>query len=143
MLSLFLRMINGTIRDKLDPIVGGLYPWGNNRTYYDWGAPLQIVIGDPEEEGKPMFHPEDKFGEMKKHKLIVYGRIMENQLWGHVRIFGKIPNDPLDDCGGHKMVEEGLGFIGRYKDGIPVGFCWRGKKFLNNYMYWFNIQTDL
>ena len=131
MLLSFFRMINGTIKDKLDRVNGGLWPWGNNRTYYDWGAPLQIVIGDPEEEGKPMFDKEDRFGEMKKHKLIVYGRIMENQLDGHVRIFGKIPNDPLDSCSGQKMVEEGLGFIGRYKNGVPTGFCWRGIEFLD------------
>ena len=127
-------MINGTIKDKLDPVV---HSWrqlpgqqleGNNRTLFDWGAPLQIVIGDPEEEGKPMFLEGDLYGKMKQQKLIVYGRIMEGKLDGHVRIFGKIPNDPLDDCGGKKIVEEGLGFIGRYKDGVPTGFCWKGNE---------------
>ena len=51
---------------------------------------------------------------------------MERKLHGNIRIFGKIPNDPLDDCEGKKLVGTGLGFIGRYKDGIPTGFCWRG-----------------
>ena len=113
-------MINGTIKEKIDPLNGM-----HNRTMYDWGAPLQIVIGDPEENGLPMFKDGDVYGEMKYHKLIVYGRIMEGQLHGHIRIFGKIPNEPLEDCGKH--VEKGLGFIGRYKNGIPTGFCWRGK----------------
>ena len=130
----YLRMINGTIRDKLDPHVHSWThipgveekPIGQNRTLYDWGAPLQIVIGAPE-EGKPMFQKEDKYGKMKDHKLIVYGRIMEGKLDGHVRIFGRIPNDPLLDCnGGEKLVEEGLGYIGRYKDGVPTGFAWKG-----------------
>ena len=128
-------MINGTIKDKLDPHVHSWTnipgvddgPTGNNRTLYDWGAPLQIVIGAPEEDSK-LFKPGDKYGKMKSHKLIVYGRIMEGKLDGHVRIFGKIPNDPLTDCG-TKIIEEGLGFIGRYKDGIPTGFAWRGRKF--------------
>ena len=133
-LSLFIpRMINGTIKDKLDPHVHSWThipgveekPVGNNRTLYDWGAPLQIVIGAPE-EGQRMFDRDDKYGKMKNHKLIVYGRIMEGKLDGHVRIFGRIPNDPLEVCNGEKLVEEGLGFIGRYKDGIPTGFAWKG-----------------
>ena len=50
-------MINGTIREKLDPVNGM-----NNRTMYDWGAPMQIVIGDPEENGRPVFEKDDIFG---------------------------------------------------------------------------------
>ena len=127
-------MINGTIRDKLDPHVHSWthipgvepHPIGQNRTLYDWGAPLQIVIGAPEKD-EDMFKPGDTYGKMKDHKLIVYGRIMEGKLDGHVRIFGKITNDPLIQCEGEKLVEEGLGYIGRYKDGVPTGFAWKGK----------------
>ena len=74
----------------------------------------------------------DKFREKKNHRVIVHGRIRRNKLDGHVRIFGKIPNEPLANCGVHKLVEEGLGFVGRYENGIPTGVCWRGNKSFKN-----------
>ena len=117
-------MINGTIQDKLDP-GNGL----DKQAMCDWGAPLQLVIGDLEGGVKQIPKKADKFREKKNHRVIVHGRIRRNKLDGHVRIFGKIPNEPLANCGAHKLVEEGLGFVGRYENGIPIGVCWRGKCF--------------
>ena len=117
-------MINGTIQGKSNPDNGI-----NNQAICDWAGPLQIVVGDLEDKGKKKRKQHDKF---KDNQIVVHGRIRGNKLDGHVRIFGKIPNETLYKCGVHKLVERGLGFVGRYKNGIPTGECWKGNQFIRS-----------
>ena len=56
--------------------------------------------------------------------MVIYGKLEENRINGLTRIFGSVPIDKNSSCS--SFVTPTLSFVGRFKNGIPSGYCWRG-----------------
>ena len=81
---------------------------------YDWVGTLTIIIGN-------LSTTEEM---VNNGKFVIQTQLYKSKLHGIVRVWGKLPNDPKDDC--ELRMESGLGLICKYSNGIPSGKCWKG-----------------
>ena len=80
----------------------------------DWVGTLTIIIGKPSTTEEMV----------NKGKFVIQTQLYKGKLHDIVRVWGKLPNDPKDDC--ELRMESGLGLICKYSNGLPSGICWKG-----------------
>ena len=57
--------------------------------------------------------------------MVIYGKLEENKINGLTRIFGSLPIDKnSSSCS--SFLTNNLSFVGRFINGVPSGYCWRG-----------------
>ena len=83
---------------------------------YDWSGTLTIVIGK-----EIWMSTENKIMSVK---FAIQTQLYKSKIHGMVRVWGRLPSDPNNDC--KTRIEQGLGLICHYYNGIPNGKCWRG-----------------
>ena len=83
---------------------GNIYANISNPRIHYWMGTLNIIIGS--------------------EKFRIQTKICKGKLHGLVRIWGKFPRDPNDDC--ETRIVKGLGLICKYANGVPSGKCWKG-----------------
>ena len=90
---------------------GNIYANVSIDQLHDWVGTIKIVIGSQEWILS---------GERKNIGILeIQAQLYKSKLHGIVRIWGKFPKDPNDNC--RSKQENGLGLICKYSNGFPYG----------------------
>ena len=90
----------------------------NNANISAWYDPVTIEVYNNIDAS---FDPQKP---SKGPYISVQGRLKSGKLHGLVIIRGRMTNDPRSVCFSTSF--EGIGFVGYYEDGKPVGTAWKG-----------------
>jgi hypothetical protein len=102
------KMINGNINLKISKEIAKLP---------EWRGPLELEIFS-----KPV--NEDEILLEKKVESRVFFSLKHGLMDGLVIMLGVYSVDPSSLCSSQSF--DGIGFIGRFKNGLETGNCWRG-----------------
>ena len=97
--------------------------WNERDTLDNWRGTLHLQIAN-----RNMDFSSDNDGrnwsKVRKGTISLFFRLKNSHVSGPVQMFGLLDNEVCDlDC-----IESGLGYVGHYQNGKPVGHAWKGLK---------------
>ena len=95
---------------------GNIYANVSTDHVNDWNGILTIMIGSEIRTNNGKL--------MNTVKFRIKTQLHKSKLHGIVRVWGKFPSDYNDAC--KSRIENGLGLICHYANGLPKGKCWKG-----------------
>jgi hypothetical protein len=102
------KMINGNINLKISKEIA---------KHPEWRGPLELeIFSEPGNDEEILLE--------KKVESRVFFNLKHGLMDGLVIMLGVYSVDPSSLCSSHSF--DGTGFIGRFKNGLETGNCWRG-----------------
>ena len=110
-------MINGEIKIKLD----------EDANIANWNGPLEVYISKEEMQYKDSALTITRSGmaDLFENALMIRFRLKQGKMSGLVIMHGKVANEPHLTCN-TKCRHSGVGYIGHFEGGKPIGTAWRG-----------------